>query len=120
MTKGEFVAKLAASAGITKKQAEQVFSAFVETIKGSLLKNERIALNRTRLLSHRGEEGEKREKPQDRRRDQDTREEGREVLRGRAGDEGAERGKEGAGEGGEKEEIAKESRSRKGPFGSCP
>ena len=44
MTKGEFVAKLAGSAGITKKQAEQVFSAFVETIKGSLLKNERIAL----------------------------------------------------------------------------
>jgi DNA-binding protein HU-beta len=44
MTKGEFVAKLTASAGITKKQAEQVFSVFVETIKDSLLKNERIAL----------------------------------------------------------------------------
>ena len=44
MTKGEFVAKLMESAGITKKQAEQVFSAFVQTIKGALLKNERIAL----------------------------------------------------------------------------
>jgi DNA-binding protein HU-beta len=44
MRKSEFVAKLSEAGKITKKQAEQVFSAFVETIKASLQKAERIAL----------------------------------------------------------------------------
>ena len=44
MTKTEFVAKLSESAKISKKQAGQVFSTFVETITGSLKAGERIAL----------------------------------------------------------------------------
>jgi DNA-binding protein HU-beta len=44
MTKAEFVAKLAESSKITKKQGEQVFSTFVGMISGSLQKGERIAL----------------------------------------------------------------------------
>ncbi len=44
MTKAEMVAKLSQSAKITKKQAEQLFSTFVDMIKDSLTKNERIAL----------------------------------------------------------------------------
>jgi DNA-binding protein HU-beta len=44
MTKAEMVAKLSQSAKITKKQAEQLFSTFVDMISNSLMKNERIAL----------------------------------------------------------------------------
>jgi DNA-binding protein HU-beta len=44
MTKAELVVKLSEAGKITKKQAEQIFSTFVETIKTSLQKAERIAL----------------------------------------------------------------------------
>jgi DNA-binding protein HU-beta len=44
MTKTELVAKLAEVAAITKKQADQVLCAVVETVNASLLNNERIAL----------------------------------------------------------------------------
>ena len=44
MTKTEFVAKLAATAKISKKQAGQVFETFVDTITASLKKGDRIAL----------------------------------------------------------------------------
>jgi DNA-binding protein HU-beta len=44
MTKTEFVAKLAESAKISKKQAGQVFSTFVDTIAASLKSGDRIAL----------------------------------------------------------------------------
>jgi DNA-binding protein HU-beta len=44
MTKSEFVAKLAESAKISRKQAGQVFATFVDTITGSLKGGERIAL----------------------------------------------------------------------------
>jgi DNA-binding protein HU-beta len=44
MTKTELVAKLAGVAAISKKQADQVLCAVVETINASLLRSERIAL----------------------------------------------------------------------------
>ncbi len=44
MTKAELVAKLAESGKVTKRQAEQMFSTFVDSIKDALQKNERIAL----------------------------------------------------------------------------
>lgn len=44
MTKTEFVAKLAESAKISKKQAGQVFTTFVDTIAASLKSGDRIAL----------------------------------------------------------------------------
>ncbi|OPY69483.1 MAG: DNA-binding protein HRL53 [Syntrophorhabdaceae bacterium PtaU1.Bin034] len=44
MTKTEMVAKLATAGKITKRQAETIFSAFVDSIKESLQKNERVAL----------------------------------------------------------------------------
>jgi DNA-binding protein HU-beta len=44
MTKTEFVAKLAEATAITKKQADKVLAAVVETINASLSKSERIAL----------------------------------------------------------------------------
>jgi DNA-binding protein HU-beta len=44
MTKTEFVAKLAETAKISKKQAGQVFSTFVDTITASLKGGGRIAL----------------------------------------------------------------------------
>ena len=44
MTKTEFVAKLAESAKISKKQAGVVFTTFVDTITGSLKSGARIAL----------------------------------------------------------------------------
>ena len=44
MTKEEFVAKLATSAKVTKKQAEDMFSGFVGMITASLKKGERVAL----------------------------------------------------------------------------
>src|SRR5208283_6070577 len=44
MTKAEFVAKLAEATKTTKKQAEQMFSMFVETIKTSLQTAERISI----------------------------------------------------------------------------
>ena len=44
MTKSEFVAKLADSAKITKKQAGVVFSTFIDTIAASLKGGDRIAL----------------------------------------------------------------------------
>ena len=44
MTKTEFVAKLAESTKISKKQAGQVFSTFVDTITASLKSGHRIAL----------------------------------------------------------------------------
>ena len=44
MTKTEFVAKLAETAKISKKQAGQVFATFVDTITASLKKGDRIAL----------------------------------------------------------------------------
>ena len=42
MTKNEFIAKLSEAGKITKKEAEEVFSAFVGTIKASLHAAERI------------------------------------------------------------------------------
>jgi DNA-binding protein HU-beta len=44
MTKADLVAKLAEVADIKKKQAEQVLTTLVDTIKGSLAGNERIVL----------------------------------------------------------------------------
>lgn len=44
MTKVDFVAKLAGTGKITKKQAETVFSTFVESIVNSLQHGQRIAI----------------------------------------------------------------------------
>ena len=44
MTKEEFVAKLAQSGKVTKKQADDIFSTFVETVAALLKKGERVAL----------------------------------------------------------------------------
>ena len=44
MTKEEFVTKLAGTAKVTKKQADEMFSAFIGMIAASLKKGERIAL----------------------------------------------------------------------------
>ena len=44
MSKAEFVPKLAAAGKITKKQADEVFSAFVGMISTSLQNGERVAL----------------------------------------------------------------------------
>ena len=44
MSKAEFVPKLAAAGKITKKQATEVFSAFVGMISTSLQNGERVAL----------------------------------------------------------------------------
>ena len=44
MTKEGFVAKLATSAKVTKKQADDMFSGFVGMIAASLKKGERVAL----------------------------------------------------------------------------
>jgi DNA-binding protein HU-beta len=44
MTKEEFVARLAQAGKVTKKQADDIFSAFVEMVAASLKKSERIAL----------------------------------------------------------------------------
>ena len=44
MTKSEFVAKLAETAQISKKQAGVVFATFVDTIAASLKSGDRIAL----------------------------------------------------------------------------
>jgi DNA-binding protein HU-beta len=44
MSKGEIVPKLAAAGGITKKQADDIFSTFVGMISTSLRSGERVAL----------------------------------------------------------------------------
>ena len=44
MSKGEFVPKLAEAGKITRKQADEIFSAFVGMIAASLQKGERVAL----------------------------------------------------------------------------
>lgn len=44
MTKTELVSKLAETGGLKKKQAEQILSALVDTIKTSLTNNERVIL----------------------------------------------------------------------------
>src|SRR5208283_3909897 len=44
MTKEEFVAKLAQAGKVTKKQADDIFSTFVEMLAASLKKGERVAL----------------------------------------------------------------------------
>lgn len=44
MTKADFVAKLAQTGKITKRQAETVFSAFVESIVDSLRRGQRMAV----------------------------------------------------------------------------
>lgn len=44
MTKAELISKVAEAGKITKKQAEVIYSTFVDAIRGSLQKNERIAL----------------------------------------------------------------------------
>ena len=43
MTKEEFVAKLATAGKITKKQADDIFSTFVEMLAALLKKGERVA-----------------------------------------------------------------------------
>ena len=53
MSKAEFVPKLADVAKITKKQADEVFSAFVGMISTSLQNGERVALPGTRGLLRR-------------------------------------------------------------------
>ena len=45
MSKGEIVPKLAAAGGITKKQADDIFSTFVGMISTSLRSGERVALS---------------------------------------------------------------------------
>lgn len=44
MSKAEFVPTLAEAGGITKKQADQIFSAFVGMIASSLQNGQRVAL----------------------------------------------------------------------------
>jgi len=44
MTKEEFVTKLAAAGKITKKQADDIFSTFVEMVAALLKKGERVAI----------------------------------------------------------------------------
>ena len=44
MTKEEFVAKLAQAGKVTKKQADDMFSAFVDMITASIKKGDRVAL----------------------------------------------------------------------------
>jgi DNA-binding protein HU-beta len=44
MTKEEFVTKLAGAGKVTKKQADDIFSTFVETVAALLKKGERVAL----------------------------------------------------------------------------
>ena len=44
MTKEEFVTKLAEAGKVTKKQADDIFSTFVEMLAASLKKGERVAL----------------------------------------------------------------------------
>jgi DNA-binding protein HU-beta len=44
MTKEEFVAKLAQAGKVTKKEADALFSAFVDMVAGLLKKGERVAL----------------------------------------------------------------------------
>ena len=44
MTKEEFVTKLATTAKVTKKQADDMFSGFIGMIAASLKKGERVAL----------------------------------------------------------------------------
>ena len=44
MTKDEFVGKLAGTAKVTKKQADEMFSAFIGMVTASIKKGERIAL----------------------------------------------------------------------------
>ena len=44
MTKEEFVAKLAQAGKVTKTQADEIFSTFVEMLAASLKKGDRVAL----------------------------------------------------------------------------
>ena len=44
MTKEEFVAKLAQAGKVTKKQADDMFSAFVDMVTASIKKGDRVAL----------------------------------------------------------------------------
>jgi DNA-binding protein HU-beta len=44
MTKEEFVTKLAGTSKVTKKQADEMFSAFIGMVATSLRKGERVAL----------------------------------------------------------------------------
>ena len=44
MTKEDFVVKLASAGKVTKKQADDMFSTFVETLAGSIKKGERVAI----------------------------------------------------------------------------
>jgi DNA-binding protein HU-beta len=44
MTKEEFVAKLAQAGKVTKKQADDMFSAFVDMVAASIKKGDRVAL----------------------------------------------------------------------------
>ena len=44
MTKEEFVTKLAVAGKVTKKQADDIFSTFVEMLAASLKKGDRVAL----------------------------------------------------------------------------
>jgi DNA-binding protein HU-beta len=44
MTKEEFVTKLAQAGKVTKKQADDIFSKFVEMLAASLKKGDRVAL----------------------------------------------------------------------------
>jgi DNA-binding protein HU-beta len=51
MSKAEFVPKLAEAGKITRKQADEIFSAFVGVIAASLQKGERVALPGLGVLS---------------------------------------------------------------------
>ena len=44
MTKEEFVTRLAQAGKVTKKQADDIFSTFVDMVAASLKKGERVAL----------------------------------------------------------------------------
>jgi Bacterial nucleoid DNA-binding protein len=44
MTKGELVAKVAETTGLTKKDAEKAVGAFVDAVTGALKKGDKVAL----------------------------------------------------------------------------
>ena len=81
MTKAELVVKLSKTdARSPKNRLNQIFSTFVETIKTSLQKAERIALPGLGSFSFHPEKGENRKKPPHRSGDQDSCQESSEVL----------------------------------------
>ena len=81
MSKAEFVPKLAEAGKITKKQADDIFSAFVGMISTSLQNGERVALPGLGVFSVVGRKARTGRNPRTGAGDQDTGPESGEVLR---------------------------------------